>query len=1199
MKALPEEDQCTQIVKEAEIVIAAAKKLLQGSSIRKGSRLLRVVSVLADASKLSVTLQNELRPLKLAVATAEQWLSAHTGILKNLGIQCDLSQVDIEAAARSSILVGDGDDEDVVNTGTSVANDVIEAGDAIVALNELNQAIQSAESVVLEFPELKALRQRFNRVNQWRTQVKERTAVSAIVKPKPSSAVHVQELLDEGRGLRILLPNDFDSLNLLAERISEWDKSVGSTLDAMATDVMSLVEQYSSVGSSAENIRGLGFSFLTGTDPGLPEPPFLLTKQIVRMTVETTGKKPMSSDAELQLWEQVLTLRKSLDDLATQGTTHGMIAQRTVDLSLGLATTDWLAQTRSLFVSKSLVKSMAEGRSKSASESAAIVWADVNRYCVLNYSFIRRNFINLFCSRTSIKNLVRDCEWILQAYQAQTSGEKELFPILSCFNAASLADDLEVDKSTSNRIALLETFFPGVADDLFSFDEDLGEDEDDGRGRTSRRAPAKRSLSPVNEDPVKSATKPSRSKKVSETVEIVAVEEDSGRASKSKRKANEPESKRLNVSKDQSKSGKRSRKDETALTENKDEEEEHNADEEEDDDDTKEAAKPISANFLTSLKRQVVSSLSSNDEQELVCQQLRQSFVGLVDFWYRLLHFLYLRLNETAIWDKKMRKLLQKGSELGTQAFGSSLSGDTASEGRDVKITPSLGIKLLAVHELYGQIESCLREAQARGLYSLQRLEVESNCLEITEYFRTVNDMFVKRQGLLKIPELLTFVKRGEGLLVLGEGICGFSVSQSKDNELSSTDEAADGMDVDEDKDGAEEVVESSNTFVRNPVGFFLSVAKLKLDLRTAKSWVTRFQAQSNAAGADALVAEASKLAVDLSEYLEIVQATVECYCFCRLGSHGQMIGCDLCAEWYHYSCVGITPVQAEKIEKYVCLRCNLRSMFNETARLAATLTNRWMRPSELAKHRDLRRNKAEKKRSKEEKDLAALERQTATLKDRRELVGAVLAANGEGEFPQLSELDVNQILTAGQAAQDAVDHQLTQLSIAITEVAQRVKRAVAEEEQVVRQIQMELSHRQAATEWMLAMQGVMWPSNREDLDIGRPISPHAIFPADESLSITFSAETLGMQDGLLSAGMLPAFEAAKVLRIDEIEDVREVFEAFRYMSWLNITLHCLRRPLPTYAYRLILRSAQSLSWADEKVIKAIALQLSRARFAT
>lgn len=273
--------------------------------------------------------------------------------------------------------------------------------------------------------------------------------------------------------------------------------------------------------------------------------------------------------------------------------------------------------------------------------------------------------------------------------------------------------------------------------------------------------------------------------------------------------------------------------------------------------------------------------------------------------------------------------------------------------------------------------------------------------------------------------------------------------------------------------------------------------------------------------------------------------------------------------------------------------------MFNETARLAATLTNRWMRPSELAKHRDLRRNKAEKKRSKEEKDLAALERQTATLKDRRELVGAVLAANGEGEFPQLSELDVNQILTAGQAAQDAVDHQLTQLSIAITEVAQRVKRAVAEEEQVVRQIQMELSHRQAATEWMLAMQGVMWPSNREDLDIGRPISPHAIFPADESLSITFSAETLGMQDGLLSAGMLPAFEAAKVLRIDEIEDVREVFEAFRYMSWLNITLHCLRRPLPTYAYRLILRSAQSLSWADEKVIKAIALQLSRARFAT
>jgi len=375
------------IVKEAETVISAAKKLLQGSQVRKGSRLRRVVSVLADASKLSVVLQNELRPLRAAVTAAEQWLSGHTGILKDLGIPYDLSQVDVEAAAASSInAAGEGDEEDDgagANPATtnipSVTNEMIEAGEATVMLSTLNQAVQAAESVVLEFPELKALRLRFNRVSQWRAQVKERTVVGASAKPKPSSAMHVEELLEEGRMLRVLLPDELDALSKLAVRISEWDVSVSTTLDSMATEVTSLVKQYSSVGSSAETIRGLGFSFLNGTD-GDTQIPSLSVDQIVRITTDTGGKKPMSSETELRLWEQVLTLRQRLDNLAAEGVSAGMIAQRAADLSLGLAAAEWLAQARSLFVSKSLVKSMTEGRTKGASaESVALVWADVNR----------------------------------------------------------------------------------------------------------------------------------------------------------------------------------------------------------------------------------------------------------------------------------------------------------------------------------------------------------------------------------------------------------------------------------------------------------------------------------------------------------------------------------------------------------------------------------------------------------------------------------------------------------------------------------------------------------------------------------------------------------------------------------------------------------------------------------------------------
>ncbi len=34
-------------------------------------------------------------------------------------------------------------------------------------------------------------------------------------------------------------------------------------------------------------------------------------------------------------------------------------------------------------------------------------------------------------------------------------------------------------------------------------------------------------------------------------------------------------------------------------------------------------------------------------------------------------------------------------------------------------------------------------------------------------------------------------------------------------------------------------------------------------------------------------------------------------------------IGCDVCADWLHGSCMNITPEEAEKFEVYVCPRCS------------------------------------------------------------------------------------------------------------------------------------------------------------------------------------------------------------------------------------------------------------------------------------
>ena len=34
-------------------------------------------------------------------------------------------------------------------------------------------------------------------------------------------------------------------------------------------------------------------------------------------------------------------------------------------------------------------------------------------------------------------------------------------------------------------------------------------------------------------------------------------------------------------------------------------------------------------------------------------------------------------------------------------------------------------------------------------------------------------------------------------------------------------------------------------------------------------------------------------------------------------------IGCDVCQDWFHGTCVGITQAEADFIENYVCPRCS------------------------------------------------------------------------------------------------------------------------------------------------------------------------------------------------------------------------------------------------------------------------------------
>ena len=68
------------------------------------------------------------------------------------------------------------------------------------------------------------------------------------------------------------------------------------------------------------------------------------------------------------------------------------------------------------------------------------------------------------------------------------------------------------------------------------------------------------------------------------------------------------------------------------------------------------------------------------------------------------------------------------------------------------------------------------------------------------------------------------------------------------------------------------------------------------------------------------------------------------------------------------------------------------------------------------------------------------------------------------------------------------------------------------------------------------------------------------------------------------------------ILGIRELEEIEEIYNLFRTMSWINITLHCLRLPVPTAVYRLIVQAGQTLRWADDKPLKTLAGIAARAR---
>lgn len=75
------------------------------------------------------------------------------------------------------------------------------------------------------------------------------------------------------------------------------------------------------------------------------------------------------------------------------------------------------------------------------------------------------------------------------------------------------------------------------------------------------------------------------------------------------------------------------------------------------------------------------------------------------------------------------------------------------------------------------------------------------------------------------------------------------------------------------------------------------------------------------------------------SKIATLLKQDGQVYCICRSSDSSRfMIGCDLCEEWYHGDCIGISQRDAKNIKKYFCDRCQdedptLRTVYKSSSK--------------------------------------------------------------------------------------------------------------------------------------------------------------------------------------------------------------------------------------------------------------------------
>ena len=1105
MKPLREEAFCLDCVNKTEEWTARLKRQMANNVIKKGAKLSTLRSLFEEGKSIPVHLDSEMRPIRLAIATAEDWIHQSYSVLSQVGIACDLTRsvnvednekdkakdmelttaaVSFKAKKKGGKQSKKDDDGEEVKEMVEGASEVVvahepvtemtvvkEDGDERVTFLELRQVVNSAANISAEFDEIKAARSLLGEAEKWLNEIEEHSCKKVSSKKRKPVAV-LEALLVSGDALNLNFDVEKQKIREILDSTAKWNAiAEEKILQILSTGLTSVTGDYRSF--LMANIQRLPYTPFMSTDSTVDEAKQELSadddcedfmgrleehlKNADAKNVKT--QYPKVAEQEEALWARVFAMRQQLIELRNEGEELGIVVSSSVLINICISTIDLVEEVRDILLSKT---------------TGALTrdWGDL--------------------SKQVIDMIVTDA---------------------CCLCDASVwVDKYSVDYKDSvleKSITCLEYFQDGgslAVDENENAERDITIEEDEGgdalRGKRKR-------------EPISWNDKVLKSKRRSGAKGDITTDDKDDNVTDDKDKdpfLSEKEKTKKEKTKKGSKKDTNDEDDDLSM-----------GDEAPEDDDA--AANEVLFNERTG---QYLAAYTKYCKKESMV--FPSSMEAFLDLWVRLLGVVHCRVDEVESWSQDAKLLIDKS--------------ESASPGSSAK-------------QCQRELTRLMNWATSRNLFMKQRRVLMNHLLKCDDWVKTCTAIKQRQPGtLMEIDAFRIFVKKGEKLLL-----------------------------------------------------DFPEIGEMRGEWRRAKAWISKLQKTGIEKGLartsdlQDLVEEAKTLYADVSGNIDAIQSATKTYCLCRQAFHGEMVGCDTCEEWYHFQCIGMTKVQAEKCDKFICLKCSLKTSFMNAASIAAEATNRWMAHEDTSRFHEQKKQKLLKKKLKDDKELVLVKRNTLIMEKymayRLMLEGADAPADfnlpaltdSNMENPEIILTSVDSMVKAASTQELAAVVKLHREDVANME--KKIGKYNQELEELNTNIELETSRRGAIIEWMKAMQKVLWPTSSADLESGRPLGPE--HPRDDH-KLGFDRFTQNDNHYvLLPDGMCTAADAAISLEIDKVEDVITILDCFRWMSWCNISLHLIRVPPTSIALKKIVDVTKLLRMVDDKIIKVFANIVARA----